>query len=376
MKKLFYLSPLIVLFIIIGLSLIKAFQIKQAIAEGSKKGPPVMAVTSMEVTKKPWRSIISTIGSIESTEGAMLSAEEAGRISSIPISDGSMVEKGDLIIELDSNVEIAEYHSAKSQSDLLKKTFDRQKKLYKANAISGDEFDTAELNFHAALAKSKALKARVDRRKIRAPFNGTLGIRRVNIGQYVHQGDPLIPLHNVQEVYVSFSLSQDDTKKINLGDKVYVFTGTKKNSRKFDAEIIAFDPSISPNTKTSQVKAKVLDFDNNLVPGMFINLEIHLSEVNQVFSIPSTSIQYAPFGDSVYIIKEQLDDKGNIFKIANPSFIKVIDRRGDMAAVTTGLEEGFEIVTSGTFKLFPGTKVMINNSVSPGSDISPTPENR
>jgi membrane fusion protein (multidrug efflux system) len=375
MKKIFYLSPLLVLLIIVGLTLVKAFQIRQAIAEGSKRGPPTMAVTSMTVKKTTWTSILRTVGSIESIEGAMLSAEETGRISSIPVSDGSRVKKGDLIIELDSNVELAEYQSAKSQSDLLKKTFDRQKRLHQANAISGDEFDTAELNFRAALAKSNALQARVDRRQIRAPFDGTLGVRRVNIGQYVRQGDPLIPLHNMEKIYVSFSLSQDDAKKITLGDRIYVTDG-RKDSRKHEAKIIAIDPSISPNTKTSLVKANLLHTDDSLVPGMFINLEIHLSESTEVFSIPSTSIQYAPYGDSVYIIEDKIDEDGTPFKIANPGFIKVIDRRGDMAAVTAGLEEGTEIVTSGTFKLFPGTKVMVNNSVVPGSDLSPTPANR
>ncbi len=383
--KFFKYSPLFAVLLIALLAVVKGLQIKKAIAEGMGKGPPAMSVTTTEVSYTPWNSIIKTVGSVEPAEGAVLGAEEAGRIAKIHKEDGSNVTKGELIIEIDARVEESEYHAARAQSELLQKTFQRQKKLYEANAISAEEFDTAELNYKASRAQAEALKARVDRKQIRAPFDGTLGVRRVNIGQYVRQGDPLIPLQNLSNIYVSFSLSQDDIKLVKIGDKVFVSSSmsssdknTSREASPQEASIVAIDPSISPNSKTGLLKAVVHTSEDTpkLIPGSFVHLEIHIDDTRDVLAIPSTSILYAPFGDSVYVVEEVSNDDGSKTKIANPVFIKILDRRGDLTAVTSGISEGTEIVTSGTFKLFPGVKLIINNEVLPPQEMDPKPLNR
>lgn len=364
--------PVFVFVLIMGL--IKFQQISTAIAEGMKQGPPVAAVTSSKVNKERWQSIIRTVGSLESVQGSMLSAEANGRVSSIPIQDGARIKKGDLILELDSAVENAEYETAKAQSDLLKKTYDRQKRLFEAKVISADEHDTSNLNYKAALSNMEALKAKVARRQIRAPFDGVLGVRRVNIGQYVREGDPLIPLQNINDTYISFALSQNDAMKVSLEDSMDVEYDSKKPPLK--AKITAIDPSISMTSKTALLKAKLTEESKVITPGMFINLKITLSEEFDYFAIPSTSIQYAPYGDSVFILEKSTDKDGNEVTIANPSFVKIADQRGDLVAIKSGLEVGQEIATSGIFKLSPGAKVFINNEVQPDAKLNPRPVNR
>jgi membrane fusion protein, multidrug efflux system len=371
-SKVFWYLPLYAAVVIILLTAVKAFQISQAIAEGSKKGPPAMSVTTSVVRSAPWHSIVRTVGNVEADQGAMLSAEEAGRISRIHQSDGSSVKKNDLIIEIDASVEVSEYKSALAQSELLRKTFERQKRLYSSNAISADEYDTAELNYKASVAQAEALKSRIDRKQIRAPFDGTLGVRRVTIGQYVRQGDPLIPLQDTSNIYVTFSLSQNDSRRVKPGDSIKV----KHDSHEASGRIIAIDPSISPGTKTALVKATLNDESTSLLPGSFVHIEVNIDDERDLFTIPSTSIQYAPFGDSIYIVEDSVDDEGTEKKVANPVFIKVLDRRGDIAAIEGDISENTEIISSGTFKLFPGAQILVNNKTQPPQSTDPKPENR
>lgn len=371
-EKFFKLLPYFVILVILFLAIIKGLQIRTAIAEGSKKGPPTMAVTTMHVTKSHWNSVIRTVGNIEPTEGAVLSAEESGRISKIFQEDGAKITKGTPIIEIDASVEKAELEAAKAQSELLKKTFQRQKRLFEANAISGEEFDTADLNFKASIAQLESLRSKVDRKLIKAPFDGTLGVRRTTVGQYVRQGDPLIPLFNTDNIYVTFALSQNDTARVKIGDKVKLIDASNTNS---EGSILAIDPSISIETKTALLKAHIAK-PNNLTPGTFVQVVIDIDDSSEKVVIPSTSIQYAPYGDSVYVVEDAISRDGEKIKIANPQFIKIHDRRGELAAIESNLEDGTEIVTSGTFKLFPGATVYVNNSVEIPHRSDPTPQNR
>ncbi|HMO18716.1 MAG TPA: efflux RND transporter periplasmic adaptor subunit [Oligoflexia bacterium] len=364
--------PVLILVAILGT--VKAFQIKAAIAQGKLMGPPPIAVTTMKVENSDWNQVIRAVGSIEAARGSMLSAESSGRVDEIPLKDGSPVKARDLIIGLDASVELAEYEASKAQMNLLKKTFERQKKLFEAKAISAEEYDTALLNLKERSASTDALMARVLRKQIRAPFDGVLGVRRVNEGQYVKEGDPLIPLYDMSEMYFSFSLSQNDVSRISIGDKAEILL--KELELSVPALITAIDPAISPVSKISQVKAQILDTNEKIRPGMFASIEIALPYSDQVIVIPTTAIKYAPFGDSVFVLEKKDPEKDPETIIANPSFIEILDRRGDMVAVKKGLSKGSEIVTSGTFKLSPGAVVIINNSVSPDMNLNPSPINR
>lgn len=369
----FNLTPLFALLLIVFLSVFKFIEVKNAIAEGSKKGPPPMAVTTSIVKAIPWNSIIRTVGSVEPIEGAVLSAEESGRVAKIFKDDGATVKVGEPIIEIDSELEKAELSASEAEHELLKRNYERQKKLYDANVISQEVFDTSELNYKSAAAQLNARKAKLNRRLIKAPFNGKLGVRRVNLGDYVNQGNELIPLYNTSEIYIRFSLSQNDLSKVKIGDKILV---SISNNNTLSAKIIAIDPSISPNTKTAELKAKFDSSESIPLLGSFIHIEVHIDDSKELVVIPSTSIQYAPYGNTVYIVENKINEDGSTIKIGNPVFIKSIDRRGDLVAVTDGLKKGDEIVTSGTFKLFPNVELIINNEVKVPEELNPDTINR
>ena len=358
------------LFIIL-LSGVKFFQIRKAMAEGAKMGPPPQSVTTSIVKKEIWNSVVESFAKVEPVNGALVKSEASGRVVKIYFSDGSQVNKNDLLLELDSSIEGAEYNSALAKAELAKKSFERQSQLFKLNAISQEEFDTAKLNYQSLDASAKALKSQLDRKMIKAPFNGKIGVRRVNIGQYVNIGDPLYQLQDDSDNYLSFSLGDKDSSKISVNNKV-IFQPSNSN-QVFEGKILAIDPSFSQDTGTRMAKVK-LESSQNLLIGSFGKVVITSNDSLEAFKIPETGIQHAPYGDTIFIVKEEISEGITTF-IAQPKFIKIIDRKGDFVAIKDGLQDGDQVVTSGTFKLQKGTKLIINNSLPDNSSTSPNPKN-
>ena len=352
--------------LIIILGTVKFFQISAAIAEGKKHGPPASAISTIVTKQQPWQDLRETVAEVQALQGAMLAAESAGRVSKVLAQDGASVKQGDLLVELDDSVEKASYQASRVQADLLYKTFERKKNLFDKKAISADEFDRAQLTFRASKLEADSLKATWERKFIRAPFDGVVGVRRVNPGQYVELGDPIIPLHNTSELYLYFDVSQIEGPKIKVGDKI---TYPSLELSSVELSVQAVDTAANGFGKTYRVKSNTFS-STSIRPGEFIRIAYGIGQTENKIVIPSSAINYAPYGDSVYVVEKK--DKQTI---VNPKFIKVIGQRGDLTAISTGLNEGEEIATSGVFKLRPGATVLINNENSIKSELNPTPAN-
>ncbi len=366
-KKQIIIGSALALLIVLALGIYKFIQISAAIAEGKKKGPPPTFITTTTTKLTEWQNVRDTIGEVNTVQGAVLSAEVAGRVKEILVKDGSDVKKGDVLVKLDDSVEKAAYDAGRTQANLNLKTYKRMKSLYERKAISTNEFEKAKLTYQSSNSNAESLKASWERKLIKAPFSGKAGVRRVNVGEYINQGQEIIPLHDLSNLYVEFDVPANEGVKLKVGDKVSFVAKEKKNENK-TLKISAIDAAASGFAKTYKVRTNSFAAKDMtmLKPGQFVRLSYGVGKVDQKIVIPSTAINKSPYGDSVFIIK---DGK------ANPSFIKTGNSRGDLTAVIDGLEENTEIATTGIFKIIPGGKVIINNENKMEPKLSPKPNN-
>lgn len=382
MKKFFLGTFVVFLFIVLPLAAFKFFQIRTAMAEGAKMGPPVTAVSTVIAKTAPWTSVFKTAGTIKGAQSSVLSSEAAGRISKINVSEGQSVEKGTIILELDSAVEEGEFRAAVAQMDLAEKDLIRSKSLFASKAISAEEFDKAKLSYESLKAAADALKAHLERRKVVAPYKAKVGVIRVNEGDYIKEGIEIVAIENDESLYAVFSLNQEtlmSLKNSTRKDVKVIVSPVGSSLPPIITTLSSVDPIINNNTKTALGKAFVPTSDiAKLVSGMSVGVSIELSENKNVIAIPTSSISFAPFGDSVYLVNPSAgtnEDGSPKPKTVKQTFIKVLESRGDLSAVITGLTDGQEVVSSGTFKLFPDAPVTINNNIKPGEDLNPTPAN-
>ena len=362
-KKQIIIGSCLALLIVLALGIYKFLQISAAIAEGKKKGPPPTFITTTVTKLTEWQNVRDTIGEVNTIQGAVLSAEVTGRVKEILVKDGSDVKKGDVLVKLDDSVEKSAYEAASAQSNLNFKTYKRMKALYERKAISTNEFEKAKLTYQSSNSNAKSLKATWERKLIKAPFSGKAGVRRVNVGEYINQGQEIIPLHDLSSLYIEFDVPATEGAKLKVGDEVSFESGTKK------LKVSAIDAAASGFAKT--YKVRTISFNAKdmtmLKPGQFVRLSYGVGNTDKKIVIPSTAISKSPYGDSVFIIK---DGK------ANPAFIKTGNSRGDLTAVIDGLEENTEIATTGIFKIIPGGKVIVdndNNKIKP--QLNPKPNN-
>ncbi len=381
MKK-FFLGLLVVfLFVFIPLGTVKFLQIRTAMAEGAKMGPPVSAVSTVIAKKQPWVSVFKTAGTIKGDQSSILSTEAVGRVSKINVSEGQLVEAGTVLVELDSEVEEAEYMGGVAQRDLAEKDYTRSKVLVTSKAISSEEFDKSKLTYESLKAAAEALRARLERRKIVSPYQAKVGVIRVNLGDYVKEGTEVVAIQNEDSLYAVFSMNQDTlmSLKIANSNNVQVTLNPIGGKELIVTTLASVDPIINNHTKTALGKAFIpKESLTKVISGMSVGVEIKLAETQNVISIPTSSISFAPFGDSVYLVeasKGNAEDGTPLPQTAKQTFIKVLESRGDLSAVISGLEEGQEIVSNGTFKLFPGAPVKVSNSIKPSEELNPTPEN-
>lgn len=354
---------------------VKALQIVTMIKAGKAMVPPPTTVTSAEVKQADWQPTISAVGSVSPVQGATISAELAGRVSEINFDSGAKVEKGQPLLKLDVAAEEAQLRSAQADAALMKSELDRSNNLSKGNVISKSEYDTAKSKYDAAQAAVDNMQAVMDKKEIRAPFAGTAGIRYVNPGQMVAVGDKLVTLQTLDQVFVDFSLPQNDLAKVKMGLEVTLTTDAIPG-REFKGKVNAINPSVDEATRSVQVQAQLNNQDHALRPGMFAKVEVLLPEKNPTLYVPATAVSYAPFGDSVYVIEKKKDEqtkKDGL--ILRQQFIRLGEARGDFVAVTEGLKKGQQIVGTGAFKLRNGMDVAIDNKLAPKPQLAPKPDN-
>ena len=361
--------------IVAALGFVKFKQIQTAIAQGAAFKMPPEAVTTIVAAQETWPSTLTAIGTVAPVHGVTVSADLPGVIDRIAFDSGHAVHEGDVLAVLDTRQERAQLAAADAQRDLARLNYDRMQGLLNEKVISRAEFDQATADQRQAEAKMGEINATIARKTIRAPFAGVLGIRRVNLGQYLSGGDPLVTLESLNPIYVNFGVPQQSAGEMRPGRSV---RATTDGPTPIDAagRVTAIDSVVDEKTRNVQVQATFANGDGRLRPGMFVQTEIALGASRTVITLPASAISYAPYGDSVFVVTDVKGDNGQTFKGVRQQFVAVGGTRGDQVALVSGVRAGDEIVTSGVFKLRNGAAVLVNNKVKPGNDPRPTPENR
>lgn len=375
MIKKFLLTSLGLVAIVGLLGGTKMLQFATMKAAGAAMVPPPETVTATAVKEETWPNTVQATGSVEAVQGVTVASELAGQVSKIAFESGATVKAGDLLVKLDTSIEEAQLEAAEADAALAKANADRARDLIAKGTISQSELDAAVAQLKASAAQSTQIRATIAKKTIRAPFAGRLGLRLVNLGQVLKAGDAISTLQTLDPEYVNFSLPEQQLPVLAVGGVITVTTDAAPGQT-FPGKITAISPEIDQATRNVRVQATVPNVDEKLRTGMFANVEVVLTSADQVLAIPATAVLYAPYGDSVFVIDEKKDEKtGQVAKVLRQQFIRTGRTRGDFVAVTKGLKAGEQIVTSGVFKLRPGTPVVINNQYAPDAKLNPTPDN-
>ncbi|PYQ10662.1 MAG: efflux transporter periplasmic adaptor subunit [Acidobacteria bacterium] len=355
------------------LGTVKFRQIQTAAAQAASFQPPPEAVTTIVARQEEWPASLSAIGTVAAVHGVTVSADLPGLVETIAFDSGRTVHEGEVLLRLDTRQEQAQLTAAEAQSGLTRLNLDRARGLREEGIISQADYDRAAAEYEQAKAKAGEIRATIARKTIRAPFSGMLGIRQVNLGQFLNGGTPIVPLQALQPIYVNFAVPQQEVGRLRLDGEVRV-TAEGMGSGGFAGRITAIDSVVDEATRNVQVQATLPNRDGRLRPGMFVQAEVLLGARNAAVTLPASSVAYAPYGDSVFIVGDVKGPNGETYRGVRQQFVKLGGTRGDQVAIVSGLEAGQEVVTSGVFKLRNGVAVHVNNDVRPGNDPAPRPE--
>lgn len=364
---------IVLVLVIVGvLAGVKTLQIRALIDSGKKFTPPPETIASVVVTEEKWQNTLSAIGSIVAVQGVTITPELPGTVREIAFESGGVVAKGDLIVRLDTSSEEAQLRAMESQVEWARLTFERTRSLRAENTLSQSELDSAEASLKQNLANADTIRASIEKKTIRAPFAGKLGIRLINLGQYLETGKPIVSLQKLSPVCADFSLPQQELAKLQTGMRVRVTTDAYPG-RQFDGSIVAMNPELDSSTRSVLVQAGFENADQALRPGMYVRVEALLPEAKPVLVIPATAVLSAPYGDSVYVIDSKPAADGKPALSVRQQVIRTGAAHGDFVSVETGLKAGDRVVSAGQFKLRNGMAVVENNDLAPKSEKSPHP---
>jgi membrane fusion protein (multidrug efflux system) len=365
---------LVAIFFVLGYFKVQQFMGFAAMAKaGFFKSPPI-AVTTTVASQSEWQPTLDTIGTVTAINGVTVSTDLAGIVDKIAFTSGTVVKAGDLLVHLNTDQEQAQLEQAQAQLALAQLTLNRDRDLLAKRTISQQDYDTAEATHRGNQATVDQFRALIARKTLRAPFDGVIGIRQVNLGQYLNTGDAVVSLQSFDPIYVNFTLPQQDLSKLAVGQRVDVRLDAYGDAV-FPGQINAVNSMVDQATRNVQVQATLQNGDQRLRPGMFAKLSVILPQREQVIALPVSSVHYAPYGDSVFIVGDDKDEDGKPIKSVKEQFVKLGTARGDLIAVVSGVKPGDEVVTSGVFRLKSGAAIIINNKVQPNSEASPTPAN-
>ena len=357
-----------------GLGFVKFRQIQSAIAQGAAFQPPPEAVTTIVAHQEAWAASVNSIGTVAAVQGVTVSADLPGTVERIAFESGTAVTEGEVLALLDTRQEQAQLTAAEAQRDLARLNFERMRGLLNERVISQSEFDRATAEQRQGDARVGEIRAAIARKTIRAPFSGVLGIRRVNLGQYLSGGDALVTLQSLNPIYVNFGVPQQSSGQMRVGRSVRI-TSDSLPGVEFSGRVTAIDSIVDEATRNIQVQATLANPGGKLRPGMFVQAEAGVGSTSTIVALPASAISYAPFGDSVFVVTDLKNPAGQSYRGVRQQFVKLGPARGDLIAVTSGVKAGEEVVTSGLFKLRNGAAVVVNNKVKPTNSPKPKPEN-
>lgn len=373
MKKRMILALTGMAVVIAVLGFVKMRQVQAGIAQNSSFQPPPEAVTTVRATEDRWPATVEAIGTVEAVQGVMVAADLPGLVSRIQFDSGRKVRAGEVLVRLDTRQEQAQLSAADAQRSLSTVNFERMRGLREKGITSQAEFDRAAAEHKQASARTGEMQAAIGRKTIRAPFSGVLGIRRVNLGQYLNPGDPIVSLQSLDPIYVNFAVPQQQVAELQVGREVAV---TAEGTTKIQSagKITAINSVVDEATRNIEVQATLANSDGTLRPGMFVRAQVVLGEASPVVALPTSAISYAPYGNSVFIVGQMKGPDGKPYNGVRQQFVKLGASRGDQVAVLSGVKPGEEVVSSGVFKLRSGAAVVVNNKVQPSNDPAPKPE--
>jgi len=373
MKK--YAVTIVGLIMLVGvLAAVKAMQFGAMIEAGESMVMPPSVVSSTVVEAQEWELTLSAVGSLEAVQGVTVTADTPGRVTEILFSGGAEVKAGDILIRQDASSELAQLRAAQASAALAKANLDRTTELLRKNVASKSEFDAVDARYKEAVAQADNIRTSIDKKTVKAPFDGRLGIRLINIGKDLGSGDPIVSLQAVDPIYVNFSLPQQDLPKLKLGLNVRLTSDAVLN-KTFTGAVTAINPEIDPTTRSVKVQATFDNQDHTLLPGMFASVNVVLPTIESVLVVPVTAVAYATYGDSVFVISEEKNDDSTVSGlIAQQHFVRLGRSRGDFVAIEAGVKAGEQVVSAGVFKLRNGAPVTINNDAQPDFSLDPQPE--
>ncbi|HEX3936869.1 MAG TPA: efflux RND transporter periplasmic adaptor subunit [Xanthobacteraceae bacterium] len=357
----------IVLGAVFGFQAFKGMMIRKYM---SAMGSPPQTVSTTKAAFSQWQPSIEAIGSLRAVKGSDLSLEVSGVVDSISFNSGDDVAAGTVLLKLRAEDDAAKLDSLKATAALNEITYQRDLKQFKIQAVSQANLDTDAANLKNANAQVAQQQAILDKKTLRAPFAGHLGIRAVDLGQFIAAGTAVVTLQALDPVFLDFFVPQQAVAQVKLGQKVAVKVDAYKDQT-FPGEISAVNPKVDPSSRNVQIRATLKNPDHRLLPGMYATVDIATGAPQRYITLPETAITYNPYGDTVYVVQNSGGADGKAALIARQTFVTTGLTRGDQVAVLKGVQDGDTVVTAGQIKLHNGSTVLIDNSIAPTADAAP-----
>ncbi|HZR08169.1 MAG TPA: efflux RND transporter periplasmic adaptor subunit [Myxococcales bacterium] len=358
--------------VVLVLAAIKGGQIATMLKAGKSFAIPPESVSTTKVTPTEWQSSRETVATLVAVRAVTVASEVPGMVREIGFDSGAYLRKGEVMVQLDTSVEEAQLAAARAEAELARASLRRAQALREAKSNSPADLDAADARAKQAAANVATLQATIAKKTIRAPFDGRVSIRQVNLGQVLAAGTAIASLQSITPVFADFWLPQQALAELRVGMETRLHTDVFPKAT-WEGTVTTINPEVDVATRNVRVRATFPNADGRLRPGMFVNVDVLSPEKQQVLAIPSTAILYAPYGDSVFAVEEKKDDPGKGSLIAHQKFVRLGERRGDLVAVTSGLSAGETIVSSGAFKLRNNAAVVVHNELAPNAEVAPTP---
>lgn len=373
MMKRMFLMLLVVALVIGGLAMFKVRQVKTAMAQGASFQPPPESVTTTVARQDTWPATLAAIGTVTAVQGVMVSADLPGIVEKVAFESGRSVRAGQVLVKLDTRQEEAQLAAARSQLNLARLSLERMRELRDSGVIALADYDRAAAEAQQGEARLNEIRATIERKTIRAPFSGVLGIRQVNLGQYLPGGAPIVQLQSLRPVYATFSVPQQEVGRLSVGTEVRI-QAQGNAAIQSKGRLTAINSVIDEATRNMQVQATFDNADGRLRPGMYVEVQVQQGLDRVVVALPTSAVSYAPYGDSVYVVEPMKGPDGKTYTGVRQQFVKLGASRGDQVAVLSGVKVGEQVATSGVFKLRNGAAVQVNNQIQPANSPTPNPQ--
>lgn len=356
--------------LLVGFNWFKGFMMAKYMASAPV---PSATVTAMAAQYEEWQPQLSAVGSLRAVRGVDVTTEVAGLVRSIEFKSGEEVKTGQVLVQLTNDADVAQLNALQAAADLAATTYDRDKEQYAAEVISKAQLDNDAADLKSKRAQVAQQAALTEKKTIRAPFAGKLGISTVNPGQYVNAGAAIVTLQSIDPIYVDFNVPQQQVPQVTVGQKV-VLTADAYPGTEFEGKVSAINPRVDTGTRTVLVEASVANAKKLLFPGMFATVKLDTGAAHRYLTLPQTALTYNPYGTTVFLVKasDKKDAKGQTQLVAEQGFVTPGPTRGDQVAILKGVDEGTRVVTSGQGKLKNGTPLVIDNKVQPANSPNPT----